>query len=143
MLKIVHLSIILIVSFLGASCLFAGTDEGTDGIRQNMVIDINSNGKKIDLKVGEVIQIELEGAGGTGFQWHIDKLDSGLFELISEDTRVVSCERKDIAGSPVMWVWKLRAKRPGNGIIRMKYYRTWEGSDKAINKFELSVNISC
>jgi len=122
--------------------LYTGNAQKLDNMTQKITIDINSNGKKIELKVGDEIQIELEGIGSTGYWWYFDKLDDDLFELISEDRRVIAGEREDVAGRPVIGIWKLRMKRPGSSIIRMKYYRVWEGGDKAINQFEIGVNIN-
>ena len=47
-----------------------------------------------------------------------------------------------MTGRRVIGVWKLRAKKTGGSIIRMKYYRAWEKSEKAIDQFEISVDIS-
>jgi len=136
------LSIILIVSFILVWNLYTGNAERLDNMNQKITIDINSNGKKIELKVGDEIQIELESSGSTGYWWYFDKLDNHLFELISEDRRVIAGEREDVAGRPVTGIWTLRTKKPGSGIIKMKYYRVWEGGDKTINQFEIGVDIT-
>ena len=139
---ILRLFIILTMSFMFVGNLYAGAADKSDKMDGKVMLDINSNGKKIELKVGDEIQIELEGAGATGYWWYFDGLDYGLFELAGEETRAVDKEGKEMAGRPVIGIWKLRAKKPGRSVIRMKYYRAWEKSDKAINQFEISANIS-
>lgn len=138
---IIRSSIILTASFVLAADLYAGTVRGMDNIDRKVVLDINSNGKTIELKAGDEIQIELESAGGTGYWWYFDRLDYKLIDLSGKETRSIGDEGKEMTGRPVIGVWKFRAKKPGRGIIRMKYYRAWEKSDKATKQFEINVDI--
>jgi predicted secreted protein len=137
-----RLLIVLITSFCLACVLYAGSAERSNRMSQKELIDINSNGKKIELKVGDEIQIELKAIGSAGYAWYFDKLDQDFFELMSEETKVITSEKGDVVGAPVLTVWKLRAKRPGTSAIRMSYYRQWEGKDKAVNQFEILVDIT-
>lgn len=134
--------IIVVVPCLLVNNIYAGTAKKMENVDGKVIVDISSNGKRIELKVGEEMQIELEGGGSTGYWWYFDRLDNTLFELIGEDTRAIGGGEEKAAGRPVIGIWKLRAKEPGRSIIKMKYYRTWEKSDKAINQFEISVDIS-
>jgi predicted secreted protein len=109
---------------------------------QKVLLDINSNGKKIDVKVGDEIQIELKATGSAGYGWYFDKLDRDFFELMSEERNIIPSERGDVVGTPVLMVWILRAKKPGTSFIRMSYYRLWEGKEKAANQFETLVDIT-
>jgi predicted secreted protein len=109
---------------------------------QKILLDINSNGKKIELKVGDEIQIELKTVGSAGYSWYINKLDQDFFDLTGEERKGVAPEKGDVVGTPVVMVWKLRARKPGNSMIRMSYYRLWEGKDKAVNQFEILVDIT-
>jgi len=106
-----------------------------------IVVDKNSSGKEIEVKVGDEIQIELESIGGTGFSWYFDVLDTTLFERVGERTRSINRERENIGGNPVIMVWILRAKTPGDSSIKMSYYRIWEGENSAIKHFEIKVHI--
>jgi predicted secreted protein len=69
-------------------------------------------------------------------------LDGDFFDLTSEERKGVAPEKGDVVGTPVVMVWKLRARKPGNSMIRMSYYRLWEGKDKAVNQFEILVDIT-
>lgn len=109
---------------------------------RKILLDINSNGKKIELKVGDEIQIELKAVGSAGYAWYFDKLDQDLFALIGEERKDVALEKRDVVGTPVLRAWKLRAKKSGTTFIRMSYYRQWEGKDKAVNHFEILVDIT-
>jgi len=137
-----RLSVILIVSSVLVGNLYAESARWINNMDRKVMLDINSNSKKIELKAGDEIQIELEGSSGTGYCWYFDRLDNALFELIGEDTNINGREEKEMAGRPIIGIWKLRARKPGHGIVRMKYYRAWEKSEKAINQFEINVDIS-
>src|SRR5208283_3155184 len=139
---ILRLFIILMLSLTFVGNPHAEAVDKSDKMDGKMMLDMNSNGKKIELKVGEEIDIELEGAGATGYWWYFDGLDYGFFEVAGEETRARDKDGKEMVGSPVIGIWKLRAKNPGRSIIRMKYYRAWEKNDRAINQFEVSVDIS-
>ncbi len=59
------------------------------------LITKDDNNKEIIIKSGDIIQIELETSGATGYTWHIDKLDREYLFVIAEGT-------KDIAKGMVM-----------------------------------------
>jgi len=124
------------------SALSGGYAGPSDDMKKKIHLDMDSNGKRIELKVGDRVQIELNATGGTGYAWYFDELDKDLFELIGEEKKVISRGGKDRVGTPVISIWKLRAMKPGTTIIRMSYYRVWEGKNKAVNQFEVSVHIA-
>ena len=109
---------------------------------QKILLDISSNGKKIELKVGDEIQIELKAMGSAGYAWYFDKLDQDFFDPIGEERKGVALDKGDVVGTPVLTVWKLRANKPGTSSIRMSYYRQWEEKDKAVDQFEILVDIT-
>lgn len=120
--------------------LQAAMNISNSGIKK-ILLDTNSSGKKVELKVGSEMQIELQGIGGTGYSWYFDQLDLDLFELIHEERREIRKEPNDLAGGSLQYVWKLKSKRPGISTIRMDYYRIWEGKEKAIQRFEVRIDI--
>jgi predicted secreted protein len=121
--------------------LHAANANPQDNMKKKILLDVNSSGKGIELRVGDEIRISLKTIGSTGYGWYFDKLDNEFFELVGEEKKILPGEGKDMVGEPVLSIWKLRAKKPGRSIIRMSYYRIWEGKDKAVNQFEVSVDI--
>jgi len=98
------------------------------------------NNKEITVKVGDVIHIELERFGGTGYDWHIDKPSGECLELISERTDTAATD-KAIVGAPVTKEWELRAINKGDTEVVLRLYRAWEGKEKAIDLFKIRVKI--
>jgi predicted secreted protein len=95
--------------------------------------------KTVDIAVGDVVQIQLSGTPSTGFWWYFEFLDEQYLEVIKKETKELSPEKKE--GAPILGTWQLRAKKEGKTIIRMAYYRSWEGGDRAREHFCLTVHI--
>ena len=100
------------------------------------------DGKEIKVNPCDEIVLELEGVGATGYWWYPESLDSEHLELVSEETRQASADNKEIAGSPVLGIWRFRTKSPGLSEIRMAYYRSWEGKENAIDHFLVKISIN-
>lgn len=132
---------ILIASISLASSLSAADMKTSIDVSKSVLLDIHSSGKKIEANVGSEIQVELQGIGGTGYSWYLDSLTPDFFERISEEIKGVNKRKDDMTGSPVQYSWRFKAKKPGTVTIRMDYYRIWEGKEKAIQRFEVTVDI--
>ncbi len=132
------LAILLFCSLLPLSASAAAESTGT--IKKRIRVDIDSNGSKIELHPGDEIQIELQGAGATGYAWYFDELDNDFFELIHEGRKIHE-KSKELVGSPTLYTWVFKAQKIGKSVIKMSYYRIWEGRDSAVRRFEVEINI--
>jgi len=117
---------------------FSGMAGVSMGNEPDVILQKQDSGKEITVKVGQDIQIELEGLGGTGYWWYVENFDARPMELLSEKTKSVSDGR---AGRPVLGLWTFRAKNPGTVEIQLDYYRIWEGSAKAIDHFQVRIKV--
>ncbi|MBI5196878.1 MAG: protease inhibitor I42 family protein [Nitrospirae bacterium] len=131
----------LFVLFVTISAWGEGTKTKVNEIKEKAAIIINKNdsGKEITIGVGDVIQIELERYGSTGYEWYLDESYRGYFKLVGEYTKELS--RKELVGAPVKRQWELRAVREGEAEISIYFYRDWEGKDKAVDIFKIKVRI--
>ncbi len=130
-----------------------GQDVAVEGYRNpsNLVVSSSSkvgsemklrksdNGKEITIKIGDVLQIELERSGGTGYEWYLDQSYKKHFELMGEDTE--TRQDRGLVGTPVMKKWKLRAIERGETDICLSLYREWEGKDKAVETYRIRARI--
>jgi predicted secreted protein len=131
-----------VVLFLGTTLLSAENNAERSPIHMaKKILDESWNGKRIELKVGEEIQIELQGIGATGYAWYFDKLDYNLFLLTSEGKKGKKSESGDLVGSPIQYTWVIKAIKTGSSVIAMSYYRIWEGKDEAVRRFEVAVEL--
>jgi predicted secreted protein len=95
-------------------------------------------GREIALKVGNILQIELPGTGGTGYIWSVEESFAPYLKLLDQTTRQL---KEGLPGSPVMEIWRFQAEKPGACEIKMAYYRPWEGVGKAVDHFHLKLHI--
>ena len=129
------------ILFLVTSALYAGGSTDRSGHPAKRLLDESWNGKRIELKVGDEIRIELQGIGATGYTWHFARLDHDLFQLLIEERRREENRGGEFVGTPTRHSWVIKAKKPGSTVINMSYYRIWEEEDKAIRRFEVEVEV--
>jgi predicted secreted protein len=66
------------------------------------------------------------------------QLDKALLDIIS----IKKQPKSKFIGAPVISIWKIKALKSGKSKIIMKYYRDWEGIEKAVENFEVKIIIS-
>jgi predicted secreted protein len=128
----------------GLVCLAAGVHAMDSGDKSKegtgvVILHKQDNGREVQVKSGEVIQVELDGAGGTGYWWYVTGLDSARLELLSEATNPPA--DKKLLGGPVTGIWRFKVKEPGKTDLTMKYYRVWEGPGKAADQFSVTLTV--
>jgi predicted secreted protein len=106
-----------------------------------ILLDERWNGKRIEIKVGDEIRIELQGVGATGYAWHFDKFDPDFFEIKHQEIKKSAHRSGETVGSPVRHTWIILLRRAGSSTIEMSYYRIWEGKDKSIRRFKIDVDV--
>ncbi len=97
------------------------------------------NGREITVRPGEVIRIELEQAGGTGYVWEPHDLDTEHFEVLGVETR--AAVKPEMTGLPVVKIWSIKALKEGKSELKFSYYRPWQGIKNALDEFILKVCI--
>jgi predicted secreted protein len=121
------------------SIVLAGTEKNNSTDSHGlMILTDKNNGQEIELKKGELFQIELPQLGGAGYSWNFEKLNPEYLEMVSRETKPIDKER---LGGPVLAIWLLRAQKNGTTEVTMDHYRLWEGKDKAINHFGIKLLI--
>lgn len=104
-----------------------------------MKLSKQDNGREITIGVGNIIEIQLERSGGTGYEWYLDNSYNECLERVSESTEALSGEGR--VGAPVMRTWKLKAVKKGVTVVSLRLYRVWEGKEKAVDFFTIRVKI--
>ncbi|MGA9458886.1 MAG: protease inhibitor I42 family protein [Desulfobaccales bacterium] len=102
------------------------------------VVTEKDNGKEIQVKVGDVIELSLEELGSAGYTWEFDQLDANFFKLLKTETRPVGNQP---IGGPVLMTWWLKTKKVGDSQLALDYFRSWEGRAKAVKHFHVKVKI--
>ena len=131
-------NLILVLMGLGALSEGVVSAEERIGDGKTVVVNKQDSGKKIDVKVGEVVQVELEAMGAAGYQWFVESLDQAMLRLVSEEPKVLHPGR---IGAPVLMVWKFEMIKEGTTEIKMSHYRSWEGKEHSTDHFEVRIKI--
>lgn len=137
-MKIIILTFILISAY--SFCAYANDKALPNTVGKILELTINDNNREIQINVGEAISVKLKIQGGTGYNWYIDRLDETHLKLVGTETKEIS--PKNIIGGPVLGILSFKAIAPGDTILRLLYYRVWEGKEHAIKKFEVKLHIA-
>ena len=109
-----------------------------------MIISKEDAGKKIEIEVGDVVQLQLTGTPTTGYWWHFQTLDEKYVEIIKAYTKPYTAKGdvpRKMEGEPILGVWQLRAQKAGTTTVAMAYYRSWQDSDTARHRFYVTLHI--
>ena len=144
------LSIILIVTLVlnGAIYIFAehqgfaGAVSSMHLIGRRLVSELaiaqTDNGKSKAVRPGDAIAIRLEENPTTGYQWAIDQTNPEVIEHLES---VFSPGSETGIGSGGVRIFRFRAKKPGNVLLRLKQWRSWQGDNSTVEWFEVTIQV--
>lgn len=104
-----------------------------------VIVTKADNGKELSLVSGDTLELQLETAGATGYDWYSDSLNAAHLQLISEKTQDQG--KSGMVGAPVVKTWKFKLLKPGKTSLSLDYYRVWEGKNSAIDHFAVGLSI--
>lgn len=116
----------------------ASTDEGAGQVD----IDASYNGQEVGIDIGKLLVITLESNPTTGFRWELaEPIDESLLVLI-ESRYVPGADAKaGLVGAGGTEAWIFETLAVGETTITMEYSRPWDGGEKAVETFEVTVTI--
>lgn len=107
---------------------------------ETVIVTKAFNGREIKVRVGSMIQVELDQAGSAGYAWEIKDLDKEHFEVVSVKTPEPP-EQPELIGGPVKKMWLIRVTAQGKSQLRFIHARPWEKEEKSADTFWLKVRI--
>ncbi len=117
----------------------AGLASGGDPEAKTVVITKADDGKEITVPEGAILEVRLKQSGGTGYSWEIvDPDETHLKVLQSTDTPL---KQGLIVGGPLLKTWQIKAVKRGQTQLKILLYRTWEGTEKAVDRLQVSIQI--
>jgi len=110
----------------------------------NISVDESFNGKEVKMAPGDSLQVALQSNITTGFKWELTQdSDTMVLEKVSNTYETTQVERKEgerpLVGVGGKEFWNFKALKKGNSLLSMEYSRPWEGGEKGVNKFSLTV----
>jgi inhibitor of cysteine peptidase len=96
-------------------------------------------GKTVDVKVGEMILVELEGNPSTGYTWEVKDLDASFLQQVGEIA--FNSGNPGLIGSGGTLTLTYKTLKAGTTTLNLVYHRPWEKDIKPLNTFLVTINI--
>ena len=103
-------------------------------------VDASYNGGEVEVAAGGTIIVTLESNPSTGFSWALaENTDEGVLEEAGNEFQIDDPADPPIVGAGGHEIWTFKALKKGTSTISMEYSRPWEGGEKGVQTFELTV----
>jgi len=99
----------------------------------------HDNGKHIEVAQGETLVVKLESIPGTGYSWHMAKVNRNLLEPMGEPTLEES--KSGLMGAPARQVYHFKARDLGSTELELQYLRIWEKGRTPLKTFNIVVRV--
>jgi predicted secreted protein len=108
------------------------------GFAARKVVTDADKGGDVQMKVGDVLEVRLNSNPSTGYMWYVHPKSTTLLRLNGQ-TQTEATEPG--VGRPIVQVFTFEAKRRGDGILLLRYVRSWEKPALGEEQFNLHVVI--
>jgi len=97
------------------------------------------NGKSVEVPLGAVLTIRLEGNITTGYSWQPAELEGEALQSLGKPEYVQRPRAPGMVGVGGVFVFKLKAIKPGKALVKTVYVRPWEKGKPPERTFSLTV----
>jgi inhibitor of cysteine peptidase len=97
--------------------------------------------KAIEIAEGGVVTVSLGSNPSTGFSWNETAQIEAPAVLEQTDSKVLPSEKEGLVGASGSQVWTFKALQKGTTTVSLEYGRPWEGGEKGVWTFELTVTV--
>lgn len=118
------LAIVLAAALFAAGCAAPATTAAT--VPPLVLLPKDSDGI-VNVTLGRRVEIRLPANPSTGYRWDIDRIDAGVLVLDGAPEFVPDANLPGGAGTTV---FRFRAARVGNGMLRLAHRLPWEQANK-------------
>jgi inhibitor of cysteine peptidase len=127
---VIFLFVFLMTAAVFCSCSIPGN-----------VLDENSNGKSLNLKVNDTIIIRLQSNATTGFKWNLPKENnSGIISLVSSDYTEKE-NKENLVGTGGFETFTFKTVSKGSATLTLTYNRPWEKDVQPEKIFKLNITV--
>jgi inhibitor of cysteine peptidase len=111
------------------------------GTRENGVLVLSDadNNRSADLRVGERCKVGLPENPSTGYTWAIDETDGRLLALNGTEYAEPT---EGFIGARGRRIFTFTARQPGEVILRLKYWRFWDGEGSTTERYTVTLKIA-
>lgn len=109
---------------------------------ESVGIDATYDGKEISVSAGSQFTVTLESNPTTGFRWELAGItDKTVLEVVDSkyEPGEKAGQKPPVAGAGGTEVWTFKALKAGTAKLSMEYSRPWQGGEKGVQTFNLTV----
>jgi predicted secreted protein len=118
-----------------AQPMITGTGAGSGGV---ITVGADDNGSQVELVVGQMLDVVLEGNPTTGYQWMVDSIDR---EVLRETGDWTFEPDSDADGAGGLVKQRFRAFAPGETELYLAYRQSWEEDTPPLETFTVQVSV--
>jgi inhibitor of cysteine peptidase len=139
--------LIALISAPACSAASAGTADKTDeGMKEIAITTSNEFDRnqhiqqEVEIAKGNTLVVTLFSNGTTGFSWDENAriADTGIIQQLKHQYIEAETNTPGAAGTEQ---WTFKAVNTGTTIMHMEYGRPWEGGEKGVWTFDLTVTV--
>ena len=139
--------LLALVSAAACTAANAAPADKTDQVTKEIAItnadEFNQNQhiqKEVEIDRGETLVVKLFSNGTTGFSWDENALiaDTGIVQQLKHE--VIAADSNAL-GAPGAEQWTFQAEKAGTTTVHLEYSRPWEGGEKGVYTFDLTVSV--
>ena len=122
------------IRFLTAILVFILSISACISDANGRTLTADNAGQTIDMNVGDIINIELEGNPSTGYTWEVAEMDKTVLKPVG-DTEFETAN--DLVGASGVLILRFEAISTGETPLILVYQRPWEQDIPPEEKFEV------
>lgn len=95
------------------------------------------NGRVLAAQVGDLLRIRLAENASTGYRWDLESASSDVLEALESDVAYPP----SVVGASGTVTFSFRARQPGQGELRLRHWRRWQGDASVTRRFRLTLHV--
>jgi len=128
--KMHFIAVLLVVLGLLAGCGSSSSQE-----IKEVMLDMEDNGRQINLFIGQILVVSLEAQPSTGYTWEVVELD----ELILRQEGDPEFQPSGGIGAPGMQIFRFETVSAGETDLKMIYHQPWVEGVEPLETFSVHV----
>ncbi|MCG2766855.1 MAG: protease inhibitor I42 family protein [Anaerolineae bacterium] len=118
--------ILLAILLLAAGC----------GSSKEIDLGADDNGRKVEMKAGQVLVISLESNPTTGYAWEVVNFEEGVLEQAGEPEFKADSK---LVGAGGVQTFRFKAAEAGEIELKLLHHRSWEEDVEPLDTFTVQV----
>lgn len=99
-------------------------------------------GREVQVEVGEVLQVQLDGTPGTGYTWEVSNSNEDVLESGGQPTFAEPTLETPRVGAAGVYTFSFTARTAGQAELTFDYLRPWEASTPPAKTVAFTIQVS-